>query len=327
MFRVPVLIWKRKTNKLVNSCRSIRWYNTSSIQWYNTSSSDNKKQEEPGSKAFSESEKEAVMDLFNHYANKKKCGGMDAKGKYLTIEGVNRVLTTIGEQPNEKTIEGIFKEIDLNQDNKLHLNEFMLASDTVLACAPARVVLVVGGPGSGKGLLCSRLAKECNVIHLSCGDMLRDEVAKKTPLGIEVDDIMKRGDLVSSEVITSLLRRRMRNYPQRRILLDGFPRSLQNAIDFKEICGKPELALHLECDDTVLLERIIKRSEIEDRIDDSVQIALKRLRTFRKYHNITMEWLRQERIPLVNLDCSGTPDNVWHQLEAIGRLMRPVTKI
>lgn len=207
-----------------------------------------------------------------------------------------------------------------------------MASDNILCGAPARVMLVVGGPGSGKGKLCSRLASECGVIHLSTGDLLRDEVAKDTLLGRECASIMARGELASSAVIVTLVRRRMRAHPGKRVLLDGFPRSIENAHGFVDMCGVPELALHLECDDTILMERIIIRGKKADtavngqkkRTDDNIDTALKRLRNYHKHHHIAMDWLRAQHVPIVNLDCSGTADNVWNQLLAIGRLMRPV---
>eukprot|EP00980_Cylindrotheca_fusiformis_P024206 scaffold11634_cov109-Cylindrotheca_fusiformis.AAC.9 len=140
---------------------------------------------------------------------------------------------------------------------------------------------------------------------------------------------MAKGELVSSAVIVTLMRRVMRNHPGKRVLLDGFPRSLQNAYDLIDLCGVPELALHLNCEDTILMERIITRAQSEKgtRDDDNIQTALQRLRTFHKYHNSTMEWLREQHVPVVNLDCSGSPSSVWEQLSAIGRLMRPVTRI
>lgn len=198
--------------------------------------------------------------------------------------------------------------------------------------APARIVIVVGGPGSGKGILCDRLSEECNVVHLSSGELLRDEVEKGTPLGKEVAGIMERGELVSSAVITALIRRRTRKFPGRRILLDGFPRSVENARDFLKLMGQPELALHLDCDDTILMERIMKRQREGQengtlRADDNFETAIQRLRTYHQYHHSTMDWLREHHIPIVNLDCSGTPINVWNQLLAIGRLMRPATQL
>ena len=198
----------------------------------------------------------------------------------------------------------------------------------VLGGKPAGIVLVVGGPGSGKGVLCDRLATECGSVHLSSGDLLRDEVAAGTPLGKQCKEIMEKGELVSSAVITALVRRRMRKFPKRRVILDGFPRSLENAHDFVRLCGKPEVALHLDCDDTILMERILTRAKKstkngEVRIDDNFETALRRLRTFHKFHQPTIDWLREQGVPIVNLDCSGTQQNVWNQLVAIARLMRP----
>jgi adenylate kinase family enzyme len=181
--------------------------------------------------------------------------------------------------------------------------------------------------------------------------MLREEVASRTPLGREVADIMARGDLVSSAVVTALMRRRMRRHPGRRILLDGFPRSLENARDFVELCGPPELALHLNCDDTVMIERILSRGAAANsgggcggggdddggdanvagaaaaRSDDNVHTAIQRLKNYHKHHNPTMSWLKEIRVPIVELDCSGTKEDVWGQLTAIGRLMRPAVKL
>ncbi len=215
-----------------------------------------------------------------------------------------------------------------------HTQEFLHGSDMILGGAPVGIVLIVGGPGSGKGVLSKRLEEECGVVHLSSGDLLRDEVRRDTVLGRQVRDIMARGELVSSAVIVTLMRRVMRNHPGKRVLLDGFPRSIQNAHDLVELCGTPDLALHLECDDTILMERILKRGQEANpqvgdsgRADDNIHTALKRLRTYHKYHNSTLEWLREQHVPVVNLDCSGSAESVWEQLCAIGRLMRPATRI
>ena len=89
--------------------------------------------------------------------------------------------------------------------------------------------------------------------------MLREEVAEGTPLGKSVDAIMRRGALVPSETIVTLLRRRMRAYAAQRLLIDGFPRSRQNAIDFAEQCGIPELALVLTCPEQVVPSRAPRR--------------------------------------------------------------------
>jgi len=289
----------------------------------------NKVVNNPGSAAFAECETAAITDLFYQFARKCDKSGNKGDGKhYLTIDDVKNLLASVGERPDQHTLEKMFLAANIVKDGKLSLDEFLLASDAVLAGAPARIVIVVGGPGSGKGILCERLVKECGVVHLSSGDLLRNEVEADTPLGREVKEIMARGELVSSAVITALIRRHTRKFPGKRVLLDGFPRSVENAADFLDLMGTPELALHLDCDDTILMERIMKRGqkgqlEGNVRVDDNFETALQRLRTFHKYHKPTMDWLREQHVPVVNLDCSSTPQNVWNQLLAIGRLMRP----
>ena len=141
-------------------------------------------------------------------------------------------------------------------------------------------------------------------------------------LGKHVEAIVRKGELVSSAIMVTLMQKRMKDHPGKRILLDGFPRSKENAEDLVTLCGKPELALHMTCDDTVLLERIMKRGESGDRSDDNFQTAIQRVRNYHKYHSMTLDFLREEHVPIVFLDCSTTPAVVWDQLRSIGRLMR-----
>ena len=88
---------------------------------------------------------------------------------------------------------------------------------------------------------------------------------------------------------------------------------MENALDLVKLCGKPELALHLECDDTILMERIMSRAAKANtsegkRADDNFQTVLKRLRTYHKFHLPTIQFLREQHVPIVELDCSVTPD-------------------
>ena len=84
--------------------------------------------------------------------------------------------------------------------------------------------------------------------------------------------------------------------------------------------------------DTILIERILNRKEEasssgEGRDDDNIRTALQRLRNYHNYLHVTIDWLRQNHVPVVNLDCDCPPDQVWEQLLAIGRLVRPATTI
>jgi adenylate kinase family enzyme len=148
--------------------------------------------------------------------------------------------------------------------------------------------------------------------------MLREEVEAGTLLGKQVESIMKSGGLVSSAIMVALMQKKMKDYPGKRILLDGFPRSAENARDLVAMCGKPELALHVDCHDTVLIERILARGKTGGRADDNIHTALERIRTYHKYHQLTLDFLREEHVPIVNLDGSATAEGVWEQLRAVG---------
>ena len=240
-----------------------------------------------GSRAFLPSELPAVVDLFSDFA--------DANGT-LSPERLAKLLAAVGEPPDEALLSQLFTMADTDRSGCVDLGEFLAAADTILASNPqvlARCTLVVGGPGSGKGVLCARLVAECGMGHMSSGDMLREEVAADTPIGKEASEIMAKGDLVPSAMITAMLRRRLRGSGGRRLLLDGFPRSRQNAIDFAAQCGRPELALHLVCDEEVMIERILKRAEVEGRADDNIETARQRIKVFNESGAPTMKWLRE----------------------------------
>ena len=99
----------------------------------------------PGSVAFGECEISALSDLFLQFA--KTSNSVDSDGPYLDLQRIKLLLEAVGEKPDDDTLETLFREINLNKDGKLRLECFLRAADRVLGDAPARIVLVVGGPG------------------------------------------------------------------------------------------------------------------------------------------------------------------------------------
>eukprot|EP00804_Cyclotella_cryptica_P002976 CCRYP_005989-RA/>CCRYP_005989-RA protein AED:0.46 eAED:0.46 QI:0/0/0/1/1/1/2/0/195 len=188
----------------------------------------------------------------------------------LDWHDVQILLRDFGQEATDEVVRKLFEAVDHDGDGVIDREEFLEKSDLFLQGRPARIILVVGGPGSGKGLL----------------------IQAETHVGKQVDEIMKSGSLVSSAIMVALMQKQMKDHPGKRILLDGFPRSAENARDLVTLCGKPELALHLDCDDTILIERILARGKNGERADDNIQTALQRIRTYHKYHSVTIEFLR-----------------------------------
>ena len=97
-------------------------------------------------------------------------------------------------------------------------------------------VLLIGPPGSGKGTQGERLAARLGLEHLAAGDLLRDEVRNETPLGRRVSDLMTRGELVPDAVILGLLMPRVLAAAEADgYLLDGFPRSVEQAVEARKL--------------------------------------------------------------------------------------------
>ena len=76
-----------------------------------------------------------------------------------------------------------------------------------------------------------------------------------------------------------------------------------------------------------MIERILHRGETGGRADDNLETAKNRIETFHAQGRPTIQWLREAGVPIIELDVTGTPDDVWNQLLVVGRLMRPAVAL
>ncbi|KAI9203007.1 adenylate kinase-domain-containing protein, partial [Polychytrium aggregatum] len=143
------------------------------------------------------------------------------------------------------------------------------------------VVFVLGGPGSGKGTQCTRLAQEFNLVHLSAGDLLRNEVNTGSEVGEMCSALMKEGKLVPMEITIGLLRKAMESHRDASgFLIDGFPRALDQAHEFERTIGPCRKALFYHCTLDILEQRLLERGKTSGRDDDNIDVIRKRFATF-----------------------------------------------
>ncbi|MBS0010109.1 MAG: adenylate kinase, partial [Bacteroidales bacterium] len=148
--------------------------------------------------------------------------------------------------------------------------------------------LIFGPPGSGKGTQSLKLASKYNLIHLSTGDMLREEVASHTELGKEVEGIMQRGELVPDEIVIQMISSRVDSKPDAEgFIFDGFPRTvaqaeaLDRALEDKNTSICKMLVLEVEHDE--LVKRLLLRAEDSGRPDDKDEGVIEnRIRVYRE---------------------------------------------
>jgi adenylate kinase len=141
-------------------------------------------------------------------------------------------------------------------------------------------IVIFGYPTAGKGTQAELLAKEYAIPHISTGDIFRDNMKRKTPLGIEIDELMRAGNLVPDLKTIEIVLTKLNELGEGWIL-DGFPRSFEQAVAFKGYIdekGWDVKYIYLEVSREQAYERSIKRSEIEGRFEDaSPEVINKRL--------------------------------------------------
>ncbi len=126
------------------------------------------------------------------------------------------------------------------------------------------ILLLLGPPGAGKGTQATRIKEKYRIAHLSTGDMLREAIAAGTEIGKQAKIVMDAGNLVSDDVIISLVEERTNHSDCKNgFLLDGFPRTVAQAEALDELLKRkgPALnaAIEIAVDDDALIERISGR--------------------------------------------------------------------
>ncbi len=124
----------------------------------------------------------------------------------------------------------------------------------------ARVVVLIGPPGVGKGAQARLLAARDGLAHLSMGDALRDEIARDTPLGSRIRAALDAGCFADDEAVVDLVRGRLAQRLRRGFVLDGFPRSLPQAAELErlvdDVGARLEAAILLDIPERVALARL-----------------------------------------------------------------------
>lgn len=122
-------------------------------------------------------------------------------------------------------------------------------------------IILMGAPGSGKGTQGDLIAGKYGFPKISSGDLLRQAVSDSTPMGREAEAVMKRGDLVSDEIVIEMIKNRIKNGDcQQGYILDGFPRTISQALALeKESPDESEIVFDIHLDDQTVIARLSAR--------------------------------------------------------------------
>ena len=206
-------------------------------------------------------------------------------------------------------------------------------------------IVLLGAPGSGKGTQAKILTGETSAPHISTGDMLREAVAAGSRFGRQAKAIIDAGDLVSDDIMLGIIAERLAQPDAAEgFILDGFPRTKQQAYDLEELLdqlGTPlDAAVLLDVDFEILMKRLTGRrtcsktgkllniyfssqdeidactnagAELIQREDDNEKTIANRLDVFRKNTQPVIEFYR-ERDKLRTVDAEGAIDEIHSRL-------------
>jgi len=151
-------------------------------------------------------------------------------------------------------------------------------------------LILFGPPGSGKGTQSEKLVDKYGLVHLSTGNLLREEIANKTPLGMEAKNFMDKGQLVPDEVVIGMIDNSLDHHKDAiGFLFDGFPRTAAQAEALDKLLQlkKTEIAivLALEVTEEELVKRLLNRGKTSGRSDDTNEDVIRK--RFAVYTNET----------------------------------------
>ena len=196
-------------------------------------------------------------------------GGRSARAVSVVARADARALAPVREiaRVSAKTVEPVAKPV---------IGSTTLAAGAAVAAAAAALaikraksgsgsskqkrIVIAGAPASGKGTQCELIVKKFGLTHISAGDLLRAAVAAGTEAGLKAKEYMDRGDLVPNEVVVTMVKERL-SQPDcaKGWLLDGYPRSEEQADALIESGIQPDLFLLLDVPDEILFDRVIGR--------------------------------------------------------------------
>ena len=200
-------------------------------------------------------------------------------------------------------------------------------------------IVLLGPPGSGKGTQAERMDDELGFVRLSTGDMLREAVRDKTPLGLKAKEYMDSGRLVPNELVIGLMKDKMATL-KGGFILDGFPRTVEQA-DALAAAVDIDVAINLDVDDAELVDRLTKRrscakcnvvyhllykppkkegkcdkcgSDLFHRDDDTEKTVKERLKVYRENTFPLIEYY-QKKGKLVNIDGKGDINGIYEDIK------------
>jgi adenylate kinase len=181
-------------------------------------------------------------------------------------------------------------------------------------------LIILGPPGAGKGTQAAKIASTFGIPAISTGDIFRANIKNETPLGLQVKEVLASGGYVTDEITNEIVRDRLfEDDAEQGFLLDGFPRTAAQVETLDAILAEHghalDAVLELTVDSEAVVQRLLKRAEIEGREDDTEQVIRERQAIYRR-ETAPLTEVYSDRGLLVQVDGMGSVDEVFDRISA-----------
>ena len=182
-------------------------------------------------------------------------------------------------------------------------------------------IVLFGPPGSGKGTQSEKIIAQYGLVHISTGDLLREEVAAQTALGVEAKKIMDKGELVSDEIVIGMIRNKLEeNQDGPGFIFDGFPRTIEQArelrkalTDYDERVG---VMISLEVPREELVKRLLKRGKETGRSDDNLETINNRIDVYNR-QTIPVTYYYDKMHKHAAVTGTGSVDQIFERIQKV----------
>lgn len=186
-------------------------------------------------------------------------------------------------------------------------------------------IVLFGPPGSGKGTQSEKIIEKYGLKHISTGDLLREEVAGQTELGLQAKAIMEKGELVSDAIVIGMIRKKLEEHKDGPgFIFDGFPRTVDQARELRKALTDYDervcVMISLEVDREELVKRLLLRGQQTGRSDDNLETINNRIDVYDKQTKpVTFYYQKMRKHAAV--DGTGSIDNIFDRIvEVIARV-------
>ncbi|XP_072366516.1 adenylate kinase isoenzyme 5 isoform X2 [Scyliorhinus torazame] len=210
-------------------------------------------------------------------------------------------------------------QFSIESDTDLSETSELIEEYTVFDPVKARpwIILLIGGPGSGKGTQSLKIAQHYGFEHISVGELLRKKMIHNATCNRKwslIAKIITNGELAPQETTITEIKRRLMQLPDAQgFVIDGFPRDVAQVLSFEDQICTPDLVVFLACANHQLKERLEKRAVQQGRPDDNPKAIQRRLTTF-KQNTIPLVKYFQERGLIVTLDADRDEEEVFYDI-------------